>query len=203
MIDRVISGVTRLLTGAMPLWKGCGPETRSRIYFANHTSHLDALVLWACLPRPLRAMTRPVAARDFWTAGQWRQFLAERVFHAVLIERQRPTRQDNPVDAMLSALGEAGSLIVFPEGGRHSGADPVEFKSGLFHLARKRPDVELVPVLLDNMNRILPKGEILPLPLICSVTFGAPLRLEADESREAFLSRARQAVIDLRESGAR
>jgi 1-acyl-sn-glycerol-3-phosphate acyltransferase len=203
MIDRALSGLTRLLTGAMPLWKGCGPESKPRIYFANHTSHLDALVLWACLPSPLRAVTRPVAARDFWTAGRWRQFIAERVFHAVLIDRQRPTRQDNPVDAMLSALGEAGSLIIFPEGGRHSGADPVEFKSGLFHLARKRPDAELVPVLLDNLNRILPKGEILPLPLICSVTFGAPLRLEADESRDAFLSRARQAVIDLRESGSR
>ena len=201
MIARVLAGLTRLLTGATPLWKGCGPETKPRIYFANHTSHLDALVLWACLPEPLRTVTRPVAARDFWTAGRWRRYLADHAFHAVLIERQRPTRNDNPVEAMLTALGECGSLIVFPEGGRYAGVDPVPFKSGLYHLARKRPDVELVPVLLDNMNRILPKGEFLPVPLICSVTFGAPLRLETDESREAFLLRARQAVIDLRESG--
>lgn len=203
MIDRSIAGITRLLTGALPLWKGCGPDARSRIYFANHTSHLDALVLWACLPPPLRVMTRPVAARDFWAARPWRQYVAEQVFHAVLIDRQRPTRQDNPLEAMLEALGESGSLIVFPEGGRHDGPDPVEFKSGLFHLAKKRPDVELVPVLLDNMNRILPKGELLAVPLICSVTFGAPIRLAADEPRDVFLTRARQSVVDLRENGSR
>ncbi len=198
MLDRTISGLTRLLTGATPLWKGCGPETRPRIYFANHTSHLDALVLWACLPHALRDLTRPVAAQDFWTAAPWREYVATNVFHAVLIERKRPTRHDNPLDDMLSALGETGSLIIFPEGGRFDGPDPVEFKSGLYHLARKRPDLELVPVLLDNLNRILPKGEVLPLPLICSVTFGTPVRLESDEPRDAFLTRARQAVIDLR-----
>lgn len=198
MIDRTISGTTRLLTGATPLWKGCGPDTKPRIYFANHTSHLDALVLWACLPTEIRVLTRPVAARDFWTARRWRQYVAEQVFHAVLIERKRPTRNDNPLTAMLDALGENGSLIVFPEGGRFPGPDPIEFKSGLYHLARKRPDVELVPVLLDNLNRILPKGEILMLPLICSVTFGTPLRLEPDEPRDEFLARARQAVLDLR-----
>ncbi|MFV0443173.1 MAG: lysophospholipid acyltransferase family protein [Planctomycetaceae bacterium] len=198
MIDRLISGSTCLLTGAMPLWKGCGPDLKPRIYFANHTSHLDALVIWSCLPAELRRLTRPVAARDFWTAGRWRRYAAEQVFRAVLIERKKPTRHDNPIDDMLAALGDNGSLILFPEGGRHDGPDPVDFKSGLFHLAKKRPDVELVPVLLDNLNRILPKGEVLPLPLICSVTFGTPLRLETDESRDQFLQRARQAVIDLR-----
>lgn len=198
MIDRLLSGVTRLITGATPLWQGCGPERKPRIYFANHTSHLDALVLWACLPPELRTLTRPIAARDFWTARRWRQYVAERVFNAVLIERKRPTRHDNPLEAMLDALGDEGSLIVFPEGGRFPGPDPQEFKTGLYHLAKKRPDVELVPVLLDNLNRILPKGEILMVPLICSVTFGAPLRLEPDEPRDAFLTRARQAIIDLR-----
>jgi 1-acyl-sn-glycerol-3-phosphate acyltransferase len=168
------------------------------VYFANHTSNLDGPTLWAALPAPVRELTRPVAARDYWTAGPLRRHLAEHVFRAVLIERKTPTARDNPIEDMLRAVGDRHSLIIFPEGGRFAGPDPVEFKSGLFHLARKRPDLELVPVLLDNMNRILPKGELLPAPLIASATFGQPLRLEPDEPRDVFLKRARQAVVDLR-----
>jgi 1-acyl-sn-glycerol-3-phosphate acyltransferase len=141
-----------------------------------------------------------VAALDYWTRGRIRPYLATQVFNAVLVDRKAPTPRNNPLDHMLSALGQTGSLILFPEGGRFDGPDPVEFKPGLFYIAKKRPDLELVPVLLDNLNRILPRGEILPLPLIASVTFGAPIRLEEGEGRDPFLARARQAVVDLRNS---
>ncbi|MGQ0637189.1 MAG: lysophospholipid acyltransferase family protein [Planctomycetaceae bacterium] len=198
MITRVTAAIVRLLTGVRGDWRGCAPDTRQRIYFANHTSNLDGPTLWAALPPAVREVTRPVAARDYWSAGRLRRYLAEHVFRAVLIERKAPTARDNPIADMLQAIGDRHSLIIFPEGGRFSGPDPVEFKAGLFHLARKRPDLELVPVLLDNLNRILPKGELLPAPLIASATFGTPLQLNADEPRDVFLKRARQAVVDLR-----
>ncbi|MCL4143776.1 UNVERIFIED_CONTAM: hypothetical protein GTU68_046455 [Idotea baltica] len=194
----LLATLTSLATGAVPNWQGCAPSTKPRIYFANHTSNLDALVLWASLPAAIRETTRPVAARDYWTANGTRNYIASKLFNAVLIERKKPTRSDNPITQMVEAIGNTGSLIIFPEGGRFSGPDPVEFKSGLFHLARKLPHVELVPVLLDNLNRILPKGEILPVPLMCSVIFGEPLQLEADEHRNDFLVRAREAVVKLR-----
>ena len=196
----VMVGLAKLISGARPRWAGCVPDTRQRIYFANHTSHLDALVLWAVLPPPVRTLTRPVAARDYWTAGRLRQRIAEEVFHAVLIERKKPTTHDNPVEDMLNALGEKHSLIVFPEGSRGTGPDPAPFKGGLFHLAKRRPDVELVPVLMDNLNRILPKGEILPVPLLGSVSFGTPLKLHPDEEKAVFLNRAREAVLALRQT---
>ena len=88
-------------------------------------------------------------------------------------------------------------MIIFPEGTRSSNPEPQRFKSGLFHLANDRPTVEFVPVYLENLNRILPKGEILPVPLLGSVTIGAPIRLEAEETKEGFLERARQAVWNL------
>jgi len=168
------------------------------VYFANHSSHLDGPALWASLPRELRERTRPLAARDYWLASRFRRFLAEVIFRAILVERKQPTPRNNPLDAMLAALQAGESLILFPEGGRYSGPEPQPFQCGLFHLARKCPDVEFVPTLLHNLNRILPKGEILPVPLISSVTFGAPIRLEPGESREMFLARAREAVIALR-----
>lgn len=188
--------LAKLISGANARWLGCVPEQRPRIYFANHTSNLDALVLWALLPAEVRALTRPVAARDYWSKG-FRRYLADQVFHAILIERKKPTAHDNPIEQILEAMGNDKSIIIFPEGGRFSGPEPQPFKSGLYHLAQKRPDVELIPVLMDNLNRILPKGEVLPVPLIGHVTFGAPIKLLPEEGKQAFLERARAEVMRL------
>lgn len=191
--------LARIFSGANARWLGCEPDAKQRIYFANHTSNLDALVLWSVLPPEIRALTRPVAARDYWIAGKLRRYLADEVFRAILIERKKPTAHDNPIQQMIEAMGDTGSIIIFPEGGRFSGPNPMPFKSGLYHLAQKRPDVELVPVLMDNLNRILPKGEVLPVPLLGSVTFGTPIQLLDGESKPAFLERAWQDVVKLRE----
>ena len=61
-----------------------------------------------------------------------------------------------------------------------------------------RPGVDLVPVWIENLNRVMPKGEIVPVPLICTVTFGAALRLEEGEEKAAFLDRASAALLALR-----
>ena len=193
--------LVKLLTGSSVRWVGCEPAIRQRIYFANHTSHLDALVLWTALPAAARVLARPVAARDYWEADALRRYLATRVFNAVLIDRQRTSAHaHNPLEPLLAALDDEGrsSLIIFPEGTRGSEGEPAPFKSGLYHLAKQRPAVELVPVLIDNMNRILPKGERLPVPLLGGVSFGGPMRLEPGESKVDFLTRARAAVVALR-----
>ncbi|MBX3734321.1 MAG: 1-acyl-sn-glycerol-3-phosphate acyltransferase [Verrucomicrobiae bacterium] len=198
MTSLLLTGLVRLLCGVRAHWQGCAPVPRQRIYFANHTSNLDALVIWAALPPGLRATTRPVAARDYWEKGPIRRFLAHRVFHAVLIERQKVTPSTNPLTAMTEAMGATDSLIIFPEGGRKNGPEPEAFKSGLYHLAKQKPDVEFIPVYLENLNRVLPRGEGLPVPMLCSLTVGAPMRLEAGETKPGFLERARRAVWNLR-----
>lgn len=198
MTRSLMATFLRLVTGAQAQWMGCEPHPRPRIYFANHCSHLDGPTIWSVLPPEIRALARPVAAKDYWDAGHIRRYMATKIFNAILIDRQQITRTDNPIDTMLRGMGDAGSVILFPEGSRSTGPDPAPFKSGLFHLVRKRPDLELVPVLLDNLNRVLPKGELLPVPLICTVTFGRPFSWLEGESRDEFLHRARQAVIDLR-----
>jgi 1-acyl-sn-glycerol-3-phosphate acyltransferase len=167
------------------------------IFFANHSSHLDFAVLWAALPRDERRRTRPVAGRDYWEATPLRRWIARRVFCAVLIERQKVTAASNPLVLMLAALDTGRSLIVFPEGTRSTDGVMHDFKPGLFHLARARPAIPLVPVYLENLNRMLPKGDIMAVPLIASVTVGPPLHLDADENKLDFLARARQAVAAL------
>jgi len=200
VLDSLIVGVVRLLCGASVHWIGSRPEDRQRIYFANHTSHLDSVLLWSVLPREVRSRTRPVAARDYWTRGRLRQILATSVLHAVLIERRKVSARDHPLLPLLEALDQGASLILFPEGTRGSGTGLLPFKSGLFHLARRRPAVEMIPVFIENLNRILPKGEILAVPLLCSVSFGEPLSVRSGEDKHSFLRRARDAISRMQSS---
>lgn len=188
--------VAKFVSGATLRWVNCQPSTCQRVYFANHTSHLDALVLWATLPRNLRVLTRPVAAADYWNRGAVRRHMAA-AFNAILIDRKKIKVHKSPVDMILKEIGDTSSVIVFPEGGRSSGEEVGEFKSGIYYLGKKRPDLELMPVYIDNLNRVLPRGEVLPVPLLSTITIGAPIWLQQGESKADFLIRARQAVVDL------
>jgi 1-acyl-sn-glycerol-3-phosphate acyltransferase/membrane-associated phospholipid phosphatase len=202
VVSFMLGRVARLLCGPSR-WLGTGPISRQRIYFANHTSHLDFLALWGSLPPEVRVETRPVAGRDYWDRDPVRRYVARRVLRAVLVDRPEPgTDRENTiaiarrsVDRCARALAAGSSLIIFPEGTRGSGETVGPFKSGLYHLCRLRPDVELVPVSLENLHRILPKGECVPLPLSGSVTFGQPTRLLPGEEKNAFLARLRAALI--------
>ena len=197
MTASCIAWCARVLTGVRARWQGCAPVAGQRVYFANHTSNLDFVLLWSALPGALRRKTRPVAARDYWKGGV-RQWLAGSVFRAVLIERHTVTRESNPLTPMLDALAGGESLIIFPEGTRNPDGEVNPFKPGLFHIAKAKPEVALVPVFIENLNRVLPKGEILPVPMLCSVTFGEPLHLAEGEAKPQFLTRAREAMLKLR-----
>ena len=232
-------GLVRVLTGSQARWYGCPPKAEQRIYFANHQSHADLVMIWAALPEELRSITRPIAARDYWTKSPFRQWITTAVFNAIYVERQAATpptaaapspAQDaggappggpepaseappppspealraalpegDPLAPLVRALESGDSIIIFPEGTRGHGDDPQPFKSGLFRLAQMFPQVVLVPAWINNVQRVIPKGEVVPVPILCSVTFGAPIALEPGEERRPFLDRARQAVMALRE----
>ncbi len=232
-------GLVRVLTGSQARWYGCPPKAEQRIYFANHQSHADLVMIWAALPEELRSITRPIAARDYWTKSPFRQWITTAVFNAIYVERQAATpptaaapspAQDaggappggpepaseappppnpealraalpegDPLAPLVRALESGDSIIIFPEGTRGHGDDPQPFKSGLFRLAQMFPQVVLVPAWINNVQRVIPKGEVVPVPILCSVTFGAPIALEPGEERRPFLDRARRAVMALRE----
>ena len=266
----VLLALIRLLTGAQARWWGCPPKAEQRIYFANHQSHLDLVMIWAALPEELRSITRPIAARDYWATTPFKRWITTEVFHAIYVERSgsavvppappppapaeriEPSFDDampvaasaEPVEAaeaaaaveprtvqnelplvtpapvpapapapdiapgsagalaplqpLIEALQSGDSIIIFPEGTRGNTGEPQKFKSGLFTLAQMFPEVVLVPAWIDNVQRVMPKGEVVPVPILCSVTFGAPIRLEAGEERRPFLVRARETVVALR-----
>ena len=193
----LLSLIARLVTGAQGHWKGCPPTAEQRVYFANHQSHFDLVLIWAALPKDLRNTTRPIAAKDYWTASPFKHWLTREVFNAVYVARTRTDDQD-PLEPLVEALKKGDSLVIFPEGTRSNKGDPQAFKSGLFHLAEQFPQVQLIPAWIDNVQRVMPKGEVVPVPILCTVTFGAPLHLAPEEDKRDFLERARAAVIALR-----
>ena len=195
-VGLLLSSVARLITGAQGHWYGSPPKAEQRIYFANHQSHFDWVLIWASLPRDLRAQTRPIAARDYWTSSPLKHWITREVFNAVYVSRIR-TEDEDPLEPLAEALRNGDSLVIFPEGTRGNKGDPQAFKAGLYHLAEQFPGVNLIPTWIDNVQRVMPKGEVVPVPILCSVTFGAPMTLAPGEEKRAFLDRARSAVIAL------
>lgn len=193
----LLSGFAKLVTGVRPVWRGSRPEFKPRVYFANHRSHGDFLLIWASLPPALRRSTRPVVGADYWHVSALRSYIANRVFRGVLIDRTVGRAQANPVELMGDALAQGDSLIIFPEGTRNLDEELLPFKSGIYRLAKARPETEFLPVWIENLGRVMPKGSFIPAPLLCSLTFGEPVTTVCGESKEAFLERTRAALISL------
>jgi 1-acyl-sn-glycerol-3-phosphate acyltransferase len=194
MSRRFIAWLVRLLTGVRLLTSvphGTGPA----IYFSNHASHMDFVVVWSALPASVREMTSPAAAEDYWGKTPLRRRIACDLFQAILIPRQDVKRHNNPVELLGTGLEAGRSIILFPEGTRSLSLETAEFKSGLYHLAKRYPEIPLVPVYLENLSRILPKGSHLPVPLIAQARFGSPIQLLNNESKPDFLLRARAVLI--------
>lgn len=197
VVSYFLLGLIRVLTGSQARWWGCPPKAEQRIYFANHQSHADLVMIWAALPKELRHSVRAVAARDYWTKSPFKHWLTSAVFNVIYVSRERHADED-PLEPLIEAMHAGDSLILFPEGTRGFADEPQAFKAGLYNLALKFPQVELVPAWINNVQRVIPKGEVVPVPVLCSVTFGAPMHVHEGEDRHAFLQRARDAVIALR-----
>ena len=199
MLDALLTELTRILTGLSVRVLDPAVLDTPSVYFANHGSHFDLLAVRAAMPDSLRPHVRPVAGREYWQAGRVREFLSRRLFNAILIDRRFSRRLAADLLQAVQAIHDGDSLLVFPEGTRGRGDQETvgRFGSGLFRLAQKRPDTPFVPIYLRNLNRLLPKGEIIPVPVLCTVTIGNALRKEPDEPRADFLARLRDSMVTL------
>lgn len=193
LISKILIFISKVLLGINV--SGNLSPNGQKIYFANHTSHIDTIAIMAALPEILRQNTKPIAAKEYWSKNAFLHYVAVKGLNAVLLSR-KPKAKENVLEPVYEALEEGYSIIIFPEGTRGNEALPSEFKAGLYHLAKKYPGAELVPVYLDNIYRSMPKGKFIPLPLLCSVKFGEPLsKMPGDKA--SFLQMAWDSIIGL------
>ena len=197
-VGHLLAFAARFITAVRADWRGIEPIAKQRVYFANHVSNADMPMIWTVLPGHIRRQTRPVAAADYWLKNKLRAFVGPEVFNCVLVDRRSEARTEDPMEKIFEALDEGSSLIIFPEGNRNMTDDPLlPFRAGLYNMGRLRPHIDLVPTWIANLNEIMPKGEVIPLPLICTVTFGAPIHVGEGEEKDAFLKRAADALVAL------
>ncbi|EPX81706.1 lysophospholipid acyltransferase family protein [Litoreibacter arenae] len=198
VVGKLLIFFAQFITAARAEWRGIEPVRRQRIYYANHTSNADLPLIWTVLPAALRRDTRAVAAADYWLKNKLRAFVGRDVFRAVLIDRRPEHRTDDPIAKIVEALDEGSSIIIFPEGGRNRSEDPLmPFKAGLYNIATQRPEIDLVPCWIDNISHIMPSGEVIPVPLACTVVFGSAIHVEDGEPKDKFLTRASDALLQL------
>ena len=195
-ISTLLISILRLLLGASARFESTPDLSGQRIYFANHTSHIDTLAIMAALPKEARLNTKPLAAADYWGKNSFLRYIATRGLNSVLIDRQ-PKDGEDPLEPVLQAMAQGCSVIIFPEGTRRFQALPGEFKSGLYRLHKAFPQARLVPIYLNNLYRSMPKGKHVPLPIICTIRIGDPLAVVENEEKGDFLNRAREAVVRL------
>lgn len=191
MFQSLLSWVIRFSIRAKPHWTGCQPSDRQRIYFANHTSHLDTPVLQSAFPYTLHHHVGVAAALDAWGGTPFKKKMAQLFCHAVFIDRH--THSDPTLFHLRRALDQGQSLIFYPVGTRS--LTPQPFKGGLHTLFILYPHIEFIPVYLYDIQHVLPKGHILPNLHPCSIHFGSPLTVILGETREEFLARAQHALL--------
>jgi 1-acyl-sn-glycerol-3-phosphate acyltransferase len=158
------------------------------ILIANHNSHMDTMAIMSAIPSRYIHKVHPIAARDFFGGSLFKKILMRYLVNATLIQRDRDDPNNDPIDSMDKMLKKSRSLILFPEGSRGIPGVMAKFKKGLGYLIQRNPEINVIPVYLDNVYKTLPRGKNLILPYNCSIKFGDPIKFKSMEMDEILLS---------------
>ena len=156
------------------------PSSGPAVIVANHNSHLDTLMLMTLLPMRMLSRIHPVAAEDYFLKNRFLAWFVVNIIGVIPIKRKYIPGKPDPLIPVYDAIEDKRILIVFPEGSRGEPEHMAAFKKGIAHLTRHFPDVPVVPVFMHGLGKTLPKGKYIPVPHICDVVIGEPLKGETD-----------------------
>jgi 1-acyl-sn-glycerol-3-phosphate acyltransferase len=152
------------------------------ILVANHNSHLDTLLLMALYPTCKLVKVRPVAAKDYFCKKKYLEYVSRNILQIIPISRHRDCENRNPLDGVSQAIEQGAIIIYYPEGTRGLPEQLGQFKKGIAFLAKKHPQVSIVPIFLKGLGRVLPKGKRLFIPFNVKAIVGTPFKSNASHS---------------------
>lgn len=169
------------------------------IIASNHNSHLDSIVLMSALPTNKLKNTHPIAAKDYFGSNRISAFFTWFFINAELINRRNAEdgSQVNPIRRMIELLNKKKSLILFPEGSRGIPGEMSEFKNGIGYVVENKPGIPVIPVYMEGLGRVLPKGVKIILPNITKIYFGKPIYFK-NESAKEITSTIESAILSLK-----
>lgn len=193
----VVRPITWIILGMNVRHRERMPGDGPAILVANHNSHLDTMVLISLFPLRLLPKLRPVAAADYFLKNRLMAWFSLKVIGIIPVARGGAP--GDPLEGASEALGKGSILILFPEGSRGEPEHLAEFKKGVWHLAKRHPDVPIVPVFLHGLGKALPRGESLLVPFFCDVFVGESMAWLED--RDAFMAGLRDRMAALAAEG--
>lgn len=186
------------------LWLGIHVRHRERlpskgpaIIAANHNSHLDILTLLSLFPLLSIPGVQPAAAADYFGTPRWFKWLAQSFVGIIPVVRGAMQQGGpDPLEECYEALAAGRVLLIFPEGTRGLPEHLAELKPGIWHLAKRFPQVPVVPVYMHGLGKSLPKGTFIPVPFYVKVAVGPALYWAEDKA--AFMHALREQFDRLR-----
>ncbi len=190
--------LARFLTGADVIGRERLPAAGPAIVVANHTSHVDTLLLLTIFPARLMGRVRPVAAADYFLRGPLIGWFSRTLVGIVPVDRAHGLHEDVLAPAR-AALAAGDIVIIFPEGTRGPATDALgPLKTGVARLAAAFPRAPVTPVWIEGAGRVLPKGAVLPAPMNCTALVGEPIAWSGDKA--AFMEALRASLEALKAS---
>lgn len=173
------------------------------IIIANHSSHFDTPVVLSSLPESLRSRTVIAAAADkFYGSRKKRTWWYSLFMNTFPVHRGGGTKQ---LDYPKSLLGRGWSILIYPEGGRSKSGQIARFKAGPAIMAMAA-NVPVIPIYIDGLRNVMPKGQREPQPAAVHARVGAPVSLAGIASvgeATAKLEDAMRALAGMPAHGAR
>ena len=148
------------------------PKHGPAIIAANHNSHLDTMVLMGLYPLRKVHKIRPVAAADYFFKNRFLKWFALNIVGIIPLERHGRKSKEDLFAGCKEALENEDILILYPEGSRGDAGKMSELKKGIFYISNLVEKTAVTPVVMNGLNKALPKGEALLVPFNCDVIIG-------------------------------
>jgi 1-acyl-sn-glycerol-3-phosphate acyltransferase len=195
----IVKPLVLIILGLNIRRKALLPKQGPAVIVANHNSHLDTLVLMSLFPLRMLAKLHPVAAMDYFMKNRWLAWFALNIIGIIPLRRSVKASHDDPLAEVVAALDNDDILILFPEGSRGEPERVGRFKTGIAHVAQRRPEVPIVPVFLHGLGMALPKGDFVLVPFFCDVFIGEAIYWQGE--RKAFMKELTEKMSRLSEEG--